>query len=112
MSTSPPLKMFIRADARHTRLWVHDDGGLMFHAWLPPAPAHPRALLTLGEGLAMWWNRSVHAVVDVVDAPVASGPAPRWDATFAALRRTPLVSIQLLRPPTGPGPLDARHGPG
>lgn len=95
MPTLPPLWMEIRAHATHTRLLVRDAGLTLLTARVPPAPAHPRALPSLSEGLALWWNRSLHVVLDVADQEAQWSGAPRWEATVEALRR-PLVTIQVV----------------
>lgn len=43
------------------------DGDLL-KAHLPPNPAHPRALVTLLEGLSLWAGTPLHAAVSVTDA--------------------------------------------
>lgn len=77
-------KTAIEPTTRNTKLLVTDpDGHELLKAALPPTPQHPRALLTLLEGLALWAGRPLTAVISV-------GPAlPRnFDE---ALFGTPLV---------------------
>ena len=51
-----------------TRILVTDRGQDLLKARLPTTCLHPRALLTLLEGLSLWTARPVHAVL------VAEGP--------------------------------------
>lgn len=57
------------------RLLVEDSEGDRLKARLPGRPAHPRALVTLLEGLALWSGSALPAVL---------GAGARWDPTCAS----------------------------
>lgn len=52
------------------KLLVEDLRGDLLKARLPLAPEHPRALLTLLEGLALWVGEPICAVISADDPPI------------------------------------------
>jgi hypothetical protein len=56
------------------KLLVQDPEAVLLKARLPMDPDHPRALLTLLEGLALWGGAPLDAATSVV------GPSPRISA--------------------------------
>ncbi len=57
----------VEATAMHTKLLVTDaEGDEILKAALPARPDHPRALLTLLEGLALWSGHPLTAVLCAV----------------------------------------------
>jgi len=98
------LWMGVRPGPTLTRVLVHDGPLPILKARLPDAPAHPRALETLAEGVALWCARPLYVALGVA-AEDSLCVAPRWHATVNGLERTPLVSIELVvgrpRPPRG-----------
>jgi hypothetical protein len=59
-------KTAVEATAMHAKLLVTDsEGSEILKAVLPPRPDHPRALLTLLEGLALWSGHPLTAVISV-----------------------------------------------
>lgn len=62
-------------------------GDELLHAHLPLPPDHPRALLTLLEGLALWGGEPLCAVIDAdgsADPSLALGVS--WTPTSALVR--------------------------
>lgn len=100
------LWMGVRPSPTLTRVLVHDGPVPIRKARLPEAPAHPRALETLAEGVALWCARPLSVALGVA-AEDSMCVSPRWHATVNELERTPLVSIALVvgcpRPPRGDG---------
>ena len=70
------------------RLRVRNDlGDELLHAQMPLPPDHPRALLTLLEGLALWAGEPLCAVIDADDSAdplLALGVS--WTPTSALAR--------------------------
>jgi len=96
------LWMGVRPRPDGTRVLVQDAGLVLLKARLPEAPAHPRALETLAEGVALWCGRPLYAALGVA-AEDALCVSPRWHATVETLTRTPLVVIEpVVGPPTPP----------
>jgi hypothetical protein len=59
----------VRATPREVKVLVVDpQQGDLLKARLPPAAQHPRALLTLLEGLALWRGRPLRVVVSATSA--------------------------------------------
>ena len=67
------LRATIRLTAGRIQILVTDDGDDLLKASLPLRPAQPLALRTLLEGLALWCDRRIDAVL-VVDDPSATSP--------------------------------------
>ena len=57
----------IRCTNRDMKLLVTEGGDDLLKARLGPRPCHPRALMTLCEGLALWQGAPLHAVVSADD---------------------------------------------
>jgi hypothetical protein len=98
------LWMGVRPGPDVTRVLVHDGPIPILKARLPEAPAHPRALETLAEALALWYGRPLYGALGAAAEDAWCG-SPRWHATVDSLTRTPLVTIDLVigrpRPPGG-----------
>jgi hypothetical protein len=63
----------MRVTTREVTLLVRDEEiGDLLKARLPLSPKHPRALLTLLEGLALWRGRPLRVVLS------ATGPSIPW----------------------------------
>ncbi len=92
------LWMGVRADAETARVLVHAGPHPVLKARLPAVPQHPRALETLAEGVALWYNHPL-SVALAVDAAEALSASPRWHAAMDVLFRTPLVTIELVEGP-------------
>jgi hypothetical protein len=106
------LWMGVRLSPTVTRVLVMDGPIPILKARLPEAPAHPRAVETLAEGLALWYGRPVYGALGVAtqDSMCVS---PRWHATVDGLTRTPLVTIDLVTgQPRPPRSGDGLHGLG
>ena len=106
-----PWKGSVRATPREVRVLVVDpEEGDLLKARLPPVTQHPRALLTLLEGLALWRGQPLRVVVSAVSAgdgrPCWSGsglfgdelwPAEsqlvRFEVEGRALRRRALAGL-------------------
>jgi hypothetical protein len=59
----------VRVTTREVKLLVYDpQEGDLLKARLPPGAQHPRALLTLLEGLALWRGRPLRVVVSATSA--------------------------------------------
>jgi hypothetical protein len=99
-----PLWMGVRPRADLTRVLVQDGPLTILKARLPEAPAHPRAVETLAEGLALWYGRPICVALGVA-AEDAFCALPGWHSTAEGVVRTPLVSMDLVigrpRPPRG-----------
>jgi hypothetical protein len=93
-----PFWMGVRADAETARVLVHAGPYPVLKARLPAVPQHPRALETLAEGVALWYNRPL-SVALAVDAAEALSASPRWPAALDVLFHTPLVTIELVQGP-------------
>lgn len=90
------LWMGVVPDPLITRILVQDGPRkVLLKARLPNLPAHPRALPTLCEALALWCGRPVRAAVGVGGPAASSGLTPWLDA-IALVTRTPLCEIQLV----------------
>ncbi len=66
------LRATIRRTAGRIQILATDEGDDCLRASLPLRPAHPQALRTLLEGLALWHDRRIDAVLVVDDPSVAS----------------------------------------
>jgi hypothetical protein len=64
-----PWKGAVRVTTREVRVLVRDpQQGDLLKARLPPSAQHPRALLTLLEGLALWGGQPLRVVVSAASA--------------------------------------------
>jgi hypothetical protein len=113
MPTLPPLSLALRAHPTQTHLLVRDGGQTLLTGWLPPAPAHPDALPRLSAGLALWWNRPLHVVLDVADPEAWWSGAPHWDAIVGPWggRRVTLQAVVAPTPTATRVGLDHARGP-
>jgi hypothetical protein len=111
-----PWKGSVRATAREVRVLVVDpQQGDLLKARLPPVTQHPRALLTLLEGIALWRGQPLRVVVSATSAddgrPCWSGSGlfgdelwpgesqlVRYEVVDRALRRRALVGLGDFRP--------------
>lgn len=65
----PTWAVSVRCTTRETKLLVTELGDDLLKARLPTTPSHPRALLTLCEGLALWHGSPLRVAVSAdVDA--------------------------------------------
>lgn len=91
-------KTAVEPTAWNTRLLVTDsEGNELLKAALPPTPQHPRALLTLLEGLALWAGEPLTAVI-------CAGPMlpPRIDEALFGTGLVPLDSALVRFEAIGP----------
>jgi len=64
-----PWKGSVRVTTRDVRVLVIDpQQGDLLKARLPPGAQHPRALLTLLEGIALWRGQPLHVRVSAASA--------------------------------------------
>ena len=82
-----PWKGSVRATPREVRVLVVDpQQGDLLKARLPPVTQHPRALLTLLEGVALWRGQPLRVVVSATSAgdgrPCWSGSGLFGDALW------------------------------
>lgn len=96
------LWMGITPGPEMTRVLVQDGPAqTLLKARLPPSPRHPRAVLTLGEAVALWVGRPVRAAI-AADGPGTFCATTPWLETFDQLTRNPLVAVDFVayaRPP-------------
>ncbi len=58
----------LRVTARQASLLIEDEqSGDVMKARLPISPAHPRALLTLLEGVALWRGQPMHIALSAAE---------------------------------------------
>ena len=68
MTTSPsPYKVVLRFRPNRLQLLVTEMGDDVLKASLSPTPGHPRALVTVLEGLALWQGAPICVAVSVDD---------------------------------------------
>ena len=65
----------LRVTSRETRLLVSAPEGDLLKARLDSQPCHPRALLTLLEGLSLWSGEELRVALDAIDY------CPSWPAS-------------------------------
>jgi hypothetical protein len=59
----------LRVSPREASLLIEDtERGDLLKARLPPSPRHPRALLTLLEGAALWCGQPMRVVLSAADS--------------------------------------------
>jgi len=83
-------KTAVETTAMNAKLLVTDaEGGEILKAVLPPRPDHPRALLTLLEGLALWSGHPLTAAISVgrssrppSDSPLFGADLWPWDSAL------------------------------
>lgn len=103
-----PWKTTLELSARRTKLLATDpDRNEVLKASLPPFPQHPRALLTLLEGLALWSGQTLTAALSAerrvdprcAEALFGDGLVPmdsalvRFDILAPARRRRTLAGV-------------------
>lgn len=80
----------VRATDRGALLLVTSEAGDLLKARLPLSPGHPRALLTLLEGLALWRGQALRVAVSAGACSVAwAGSGLFGDELYPA--ESPLV---------------------
>ncbi len=88
----------LRITRQDVKLLVTTPGdGDVLQARLEPSPRHPRALLTLLEGLRLWSGQTLHVAVDVAEC------CPAWRASALLGDElwpvdSPLVQFELVVP--------------
>lgn len=70
------------------KLLVEEPRGDLMRARLPLAPEHPRALLTLLEGLALWCGSPICAVISASDPPIRFSEAALFGGDFWPIEST------------------------
>ena len=80
----------LQATPKGVLLLVTSGGSDLLKACLPPRPGHPRALLTLLEGLALWRGQALPVAISVgIDSAPWAGSGLFGDELFPA--ESPLV---------------------
>ena len=88
----------LRVNPRHVKLLVTDtELGDLLKAQLPAKPPHPRALLTLLEGLALWSGHPMSAVISAADSATPGLDSALFGDEFWP-GESPLVRFQLAVP--------------
>jgi hypothetical protein len=87
-----PWTITLQATPKGALLLVTSAGSDLLKARLPLKPSHPRALLTLLEGLALWRGQALHVAISAdADSPAWAGSALFGDELFPA--ESPLVQF-------------------
>jgi hypothetical protein len=87
----------LRATDKGVLLLVTSEAGDLVKARLPLSPSHPRALLTLLEGLALWRGRALRVAVSAGACSVAwAGSGLFGDELYPA--ESPLVRFHAVHP--------------
>lgn len=87
----------LRATERGVLLLVTSEVGDLLKARLPLSPGHPRALLTLLEGLALWRGRALRVAVSAGACSAAwAGSGLFGDELYPA--ESPLVRFHTVHP--------------
>lgn len=87
----------LRATQKGVLLLVTSETGDLLKARLPLSPGHPRALLTLMEGLALWRGRALRVAVSAgACSPGWAGSGLFGDELFPA--ESPLVRFYAVHP--------------
>jgi hypothetical protein len=101
----------LQATQKGVLLLVTSEGGDLLKARLPLSPGHPRALLTLMEGLALWRGRPLRVAVSAgACSPAWAGSGLFGDELYPA--ESPLVRFHAVHPASGerlPGVGDFRQ---
>jgi hypothetical protein len=88
----------LRVTPRDVKLLVTDgEHGDLLKARLPSRPPHPRALLTLLEGLALWSGHPMSAVISAADC-VPRGPTAVLFGDELWPGESPLVRFRFAAP--------------
>jgi hypothetical protein len=77
-------KPVLRLTPGHLILLVRDETGDLLKARLPLSPRHPRALLTLLEGLSLWSGEALSVVVSAGESSDWAGSGLFGDELFPA----------------------------
>jgi hypothetical protein len=77
-------KPVLRVTRGHAMLLVTTETGDLLKAKLPLSPHHPRALLTLLEGLALWSGEPLSVVVSAPESSDWAGSGLFGDELFPA----------------------------
>lgn len=88
----------LRITPTTTRLLVTAEQGDVLKARFEPRPAHPRALLTLLEGLSLWQGRPPLPVALSVDARCQSWLGSTHFDDELWLGESPLVRFEFIAP--------------
>jgi hypothetical protein len=67
LNARPTWAVSVRCTSRETKLLVTELGNDLLKARLDPHPRHPRALMTLCEGLALWHGSPLRVAVSAAD---------------------------------------------
>lgn len=92
----PTWKVSLRFTRRQTQLLVTDAGDDILKARLLDEPCHPRALVTLAEGLAMWHGAPLSVVACVDDDAREQCERIFYGGAFLP-PPSPLVTFEVLR---------------
>lgn len=79
------------------KLLVEDLGGDLMRARLPLSPEHPRALLTLLEGMALWCGSPLCAVITADERLAPTSAAALFGSDFWPVEST-MVRFERLPP--------------
>lgn len=88
LMSHPPSPPLVAIEPRPTEIRLElfcPSRGPALRARLPRVPARERALLTLLEGLCLWYGTPLHAVLDAGASDVLAHPE-RWAAMLAGAR--------------------------
>lgn len=88
----------LRATPRATRLLVTGEQGDIVTAHFEPPPAHPRALLTLLEGLSLWRGQPPLPIAVSVDDACRSSLGSTLFSDELWPGESPLVRFELALP--------------
>lgn len=109
---SSNLWMGIVPGPEHTRVLVlNGPGKTLLKARLPAEPAHPRAVETLCEAVALWCNQKVHAAL-AADNPDPTSATRNWLASFDTISRGPLYELRFVAHARRPRERDRLDGLG
>ncbi len=97
-----PWQVLLEPLPQGARVLVSCEGDDVLKAHLPSYPDHPRALLTMLEGLALWCGQPLCVAISA-DAPSSHslGLGPFTDDTQAWPEESALVSYVFLAPRRG-----------
>jgi hypothetical protein len=91
-------RIAVEPTAWNTRILVTDpEGNELLKAALPTTPTHPRALLTLLEGLALWAGEPLTAAIYVGSRVPRGGDRASFGASLGSMD-SPLVHFDQAAP--------------
>lgn len=93
----PTWTVRVRCTNRDTKLLVTEDGDDLLKARLSTTPGHPRALVTLCEGLALWHGAPLRVAVSADDGARACIERILYAGDLLE-PRSPLVVLEHQRP--------------